>query len=41
MNDGREIMLSPEFFEVEKKITSDKGELEHFTAGGLSVLVYR
>jgi valyl-tRNA synthetase len=41
MNDGREIMLTPEFFEVEKKVTSDKGELEHFTAGGLSVLVYR
>jgi valyl-tRNA synthetase len=41
MNDGRDIMLSPEFFEIEKKITSDKGELEHFTAGGLSVLVYR
>jgi valyl-tRNA synthetase len=41
MDDGRKIMLSPEFYELEKRITSDKGELEHLAAGGFSVLVYR
>jgi valyl-tRNA synthetase len=41
MNDGRRIELGPEYFEVEKKMTSERGELEHFDAGGLSVLVYR
>ena len=41
MDDGRKIELGPEYFEVEKKMTSERGELEHFNAGGLSVLVYR
>ena len=41
MVDGRTITVAPEFFEVEKKITSDKGALEHISAGGLSILVYQ
>ena len=41
MSDGREIALSPEFFEVEKKVTSDKGELEQFMVNEFSVLVYQ
>jgi len=41
MDDGRKIELGPEYFEIEKKLTSERGELEHFNAGGLSVLVYR
>jgi len=39
--DGREIRLSPEHFVVEKKILSEKGELDHISAAGLSVLIYR
>ena len=41
MDDGRTIELSPDFYEVEKKMTSERGELEHIPAGGLSVMVYR
>ncbi len=41
LKDGRKIELGPEFYEVEKKMTSERGELEHFNAGGLSVMVYR
>ncbi|OGS56869.1 MAG: valine--tRNA ligase [Euryarchaeota archaeon RBG_19FT_COMBO_56_21] len=41
LNDGREIRLSPEFFVVEKKILSEKGELDHIAVADLSVLVYR
>jgi valyl-tRNA synthetase len=39
--DGRTISIAQEYFEVEKKITSDKGALEHLSAGGLSILVYQ
>jgi valyl-tRNA synthetase len=41
MSDGRTIVVAPEFFEIEKKVTSDKGALEHISAGGLSILVYQ
>ncbi len=41
MDDGRTIELSPEFYEVERKMTSERGELEHIPAGALSVMVYR
>ena len=40
MADGRTLEISPEYFEVEKKLTSERGELEHLLAAGLSVLVY-
>jgi len=40
MVDGREIKLSPEYFVVEKKLHSDKGELDHIAVANLSVLVY-
>ena len=40
-DDGRELTMAPEFFEIEKKISSDRGELEHILAGSLSVLVYK
>lgn len=41
LSDGREVSISPDWFEIEKRITSDKGELDHLSAGGLAVLVYR
>lgn len=41
LSDGRKIDLDPEFYEVEKKIASERGELEHFAVGGLSILVYK
>ncbi len=41
LDDGRELSVGPEFFEIEKKISSDRGELEHILAGSLSVLVYK
>jgi predicted nuclease with TOPRIM domain len=41
MKDGRRIQVGPEYFEASKAITSDKGELEHFSVAGLSVLVYK
>ncbi len=41
LDDGRTIELSPEYYDVEKKMTSERGELEHIPAGGLSVMVYR
>ncbi len=41
MEDGRTIRVAPELFELEKKVSSERGELEHMTAGGFTVLVYR
>lgn len=41
MADGRAIVVAPEFYEIEKKMTSDKGALEHISAGGLSILIYQ
>ncbi len=40
LKDGREIRLMPEHYVVEKKILSEKGELDHISVAGLSVLVY-
>ena len=39
--DGRSISLSGEYFEIEKRITTDRGEVNHIQAGKLSVLVYK
>ena len=39
--DGRAIELGPEFYETERSISSERGELEHIPAGSVSVLVYR
>jgi len=41
MKDGREIALTRDYFEIEKAIASDRGELEHLAVAGVSVLVYR
>jgi valyl-tRNA synthetase len=41
MADGRMISIEPDYFELEKKIASDRGELDHIVAGRFSVLVYR
>ena len=41
MDDGRELSIGHEFFEIEKKISSERGELEHLLAGSFSVLIYR
>jgi len=41
LDDGRELSIGHEFFEVEKKISSERGELEHISAGPFSVLVYK
>jgi valyl-tRNA synthetase len=41
MNDGRRLVLSPEFYDVEKRVSSERGELNHLSVGPVSVLVYR
>jgi valyl-tRNA synthetase len=41
MKDGRKLIVGPEYFEAEKSVTSERGELEHFSVSGLSVLVYK
>ncbi len=41
MADGRSLAVGPEYFELEKKLSSDRGELQHFAVGKFSVLVYR
>ncbi|MCJ7562573.1 MAG: hypothetical protein MUO84_06150, partial [Thermoplasmata archaeon] len=41
MSDGRKISLGREFYDVVKTISSERGELNHITAGGLSVLMYK
>jgi len=41
MKDGRTISVPRDFYEVEKKLTSDKGELDQLSVAGLSVLVYQ
>lgn len=39
--DGRTIDLGPEFYEVEKRIESERGEVELLQAGSLQILVYK
>ncbi len=39
--DGRTIELGPEFYEVEKSISSERGELESVSVAGLAVLMYK
>jgi valyl-tRNA synthetase len=41
LGDGRRVELRPEHYELERRLESDKGELEHISVGGLSVLIYR
>jgi valyl-tRNA synthetase len=41
MADGSTVTLSPEFYQVERKVSSDRGELEQIRVGELSVLVYQ
>ena len=38
--DGRRVELQPEHYTLEKRLESDKGELEHISVDGMSVLVY-
>ncbi len=39
--DGRELSIGPEFYELEKRDESERGELEYISAGGLTILVYK
>ncbi len=39
--DGRTVELGREFYTLKKKLASEKGDLEHISAEGLSVLIYR
>ena len=41
MGDGRTVELKPEFYEVERRMSSDRGELESVAVGGLTVLMYK
>ena len=41
LTDGRTIELGPEFYEVEKSISSERGELESVSVAGLAVLMYK
>jgi valyl-tRNA synthetase len=41
MKDGREILVPPEYFELRKKVVSEKGELEQLTLRDFSILIYR
>ena len=41
MKDGRRIRVPPECFELQRSVSSDRGELQQLSAAGLSVLVYQ
>ena len=41
LDDGRSISIGSEYYEIEKKISSERGELDHISAGTFSVLVYK
>lgn len=41
LRDGRSMTIGPEYFEAEKSIASDKGQVDQLSVGGLSVLVYQ
>ncbi len=41
MGDGRTIELKPEFYELERKMSSERGELESVAVAGLTVLLYK
>ena len=40
LEDGTIVQLGPEFYELEKTLVSDRGELEQVLVDGLSVLIY-
>lgn len=41
LSGGRRVSLSPEHYEVQKRLVSERGELEQLSVSGFSVLVYR
>jgi valyl-tRNA synthetase len=41
LSGGRKVSLSPEFFKVEKRLMSERGELEQISVSGFSLLIYR
>jgi len=41
LRDGRTVELDRSYFEVEKKVSSERGELEHIQLGKVSVLIYK
>ena len=41
LNNSREVELTSEFYKLDKHLISDKGELEHISVDGFSVLMYR
>jgi valyl-tRNA synthetase len=41
LDGGRTVELSAEFYEVQRSISSDRGELESLSVAGLAVLLYR
>ena len=41
LDDGRRIDIGPEFYEIEKSVRSEKGELDQIGVGAYSVLVYK
>lgn len=41
MRDGKDILAPPEFFEVQRRISSERGELQQLSVAGLSVLIYQ
>jgi valyl-tRNA synthetase len=41
LDDGRIVVVPSEYFEVQRRLESDMGELEHVSAAGISVLIYR
>ena len=41
LKDGRTIKLGPEFYLVQKTMTSERGSLDHVSVGSLTVLVYQ
>jgi len=41
MDDGRDLLIPPECYEVVRSLTSDRGELQQRSAAGLSLLIYQ
>ncbi len=41
LGDGRTVQLTPEFYEVERSISSERGELDSLAVAGFAVLVYK
>ncbi|HEX9908049.1 MAG TPA: class I tRNA ligase family protein, partial [Thermoplasmata archaeon] len=41
LSDGRTTPIGSEYFELEKRVVTDKGEVEQLSAAGLSILIYK